>query len=115
MYAVRQCVCLEAVFDVTFVSRAIAPLIDELALTNLDPWSIANASRSPACIGVIFVDTVLSAMSFFFFFFVRSAAAFMGVGKFLFIDRGRRIEVVNVEPEIRAHVYDFRTNPWGPL
>jgi hypothetical protein len=28
MYAVRQCVCLEAVFDVTFVSRAIAPLID---------------------------------------------------------------------------------------
>ena len=72
----RQCVCLEAVFDVTFVSRAIAPLIDVLALTNLDPWSIANASRSPACIGVIFVDTYRDEFSFFFF--VRSAAALMG-------------------------------------
>ncbi len=65
MYAVRQCVCLEAVFDVTFVSRAIVPLIDVLALTNLDPWSIANASRSPACIGVIFVDTYRDELLFF--------------------------------------------------
>lgn len=56
---------------------------------------------------------ILTAMSYFFFRAERRCVH--GVGKFLFIDRGGRIEVVNVEPEIRAHVYDFRTNPWGPL